>query len=209
MNLDELKTAWQEYDNRLTATEEINQKVIASMIGERSVSRVARIRRRYMEMLCLFLFYTVCLTGFFFGNPFDYTFPVQYIPLAAIVLCCILMVIFLFRARMALKKIELERQNLEGALVQVIAAYAKYRKSFRYIIILLFCSSMLLNLSRIIAKIPESGILEAVYSFLIFAALMGFAWFYAGKKTNGWPDLGKEEKGLYADLEELKELNAQ
>lgn len=209
MNLDELKTAWQEYDSRLAATEEINQKVIASMIRERSVSRVARIRRRYTEMLCLFLFYAVCLTGFFFGNPFDYTFPAQYIPLAAIVLCCILMVVFLFRARMALKEIGLDRQNLQEALVQIIEVYAKYRKSFRYIIITMFCSSMLLNLLRIIAKIPESGILEAVYSLLIFSAMMGFVWFYAGKKKSSWPDLAKEEKGLKADLEELKELKSQ
>lgn len=209
MNLDELKTAWKEYDSRLAATEEINQKVIASMIRERSVSRVARIRRRYTEMLCLFLFYTVCLGSLFFGNPFDYNSPAQYTPLAVLALCCVLMVIFLFRARMALKEIGLDRQNLQEALVQIIAVYAKYKKSFRYIISMMFYSSILLSLSHIIAKIPESGMLWAIFSLLIFSALIGFSYYYAGKKTNDWPDLGKEEKGLYADLDELKELNVQ
>jgi len=205
MNLDELKTAWQEYDSRLAATEEINQKVIVSMIRERSVSRIARIRRRYMEMICLFLFYVVCLTCCFFGNPFDYTSPAQYLLLAALTSSCIVMAIFLFRARRALKKISLDRQNLQEALVQVLAVYAKYRKSFKYTIILTFCCSVSLSLSHIIVQIPESGISAAIISLLAFCVVMVFAYYYGGKKPE-WPNLGEEEKGLRADIEELRDF---
>lgn len=208
MNLDELKTAWQEYDSRLTATEEINQKVIASMVRERSASRIARIRRRYTEMICLFLFYTVCFACCFFGNPFDYIFPAQYLPLVALILSCILMVIFLFRARIALKKISLDRQNLQEALLQIIAVYVKYKKSLRYTVMVTFFSSVLLSFSHIIAEIPKYGIRSTVFSALLFCAMMAFSFYYTRKKPE-WPNLGEEEKGFRADLEELKELNPQ
>lgn len=205
MNLDELKTVWQEYDSRLAATEEINQKVIASMIRERSVSRIARIRRRYAEMICLFLFYVVCLTGCFFGNPFDYSSSFQYLLLAALTLSCFLMAIFLFRARIALKKISLDTKNLQEALGQVITVYARYRKNFKYTIIVTFCFSLLLSLSRTIIRIAESGISAAILSVISFCVIIGFSYYYAGKKSE-WPDLGTEEKGLRADIEELKDF---
>ncbi|SMC71241.1 hypothetical protein [Pedobacter nyackensis] len=208
MNLDELKTAWREYDSRLAATEEINQKVIASMIRERSVSRIARIRRHYTGMICLFLFYTVFLAFCFFGNPFDYTSRAQYIPLAALMLSCIVMAIFLFRARIALKKISLDKQNLQESLLQIIAVYLKYRRFFRYTVIFMFSSSVLISFGRIIVDIPKYGIESIVFSALVFCALLVFSFYYAGKKPE-WPNLGKEEKGLRADLEELKELNPQ
>ncbi|TCC97723.1 hypothetical protein [Pedobacter hiemivivus] len=208
MNLDELKTAWLEYDSRLQATEEINQKVIASMIRERSVSRIAGISRRYTGMICLFLFYTVCLAFCFFGNPFDYTSRAQYLPLAALTLSCIGMAIFLFRARLSLNEVSLDRQNLQEALLQIIAVYVKYRGFLKYTVMVTFFSSILLSFSRIITDIPKYGVWPAVFSVLVFCALIVFSFYYAGKKPN-WPNLGEEEKGFRADLEELRELNPQ
>jgi hypothetical protein len=203
MNLDELKTAWREYDNRLAATEEINQKVIASMIRERSVSRIARIRRRYTGMICLFLFYAVFLVCCFFGNPFDFVFAAQYLPLAALQLTCIVMAIFLFRARIALKEISLDKQNLQEALVQIIAVYLRYRKFLKYTVMVMFFSSILLSFS--IAKIAEYGTWTTVFFALVFCAGIVFSFYYAGKKPE-WSNLGEEERGFRADLEELKEL---
>jgi len=206
MNLDELKIAWREYDSRLAATEEINQKVIASMIRERSVSRIARIRRRYTGMICLFLFYTVFLGFCFFGNPFDFAFAAQYLPLAALTLSCIVMAIFLFRARIALKKITLDKKNLQEALVQTIAVYVRYRKFLKYTVMVMFFSSILLSFC--IAKIPEYGTWTTFFSALLFCGVIALSFYYAGKKPE-WPNSGEEEKGFRADLEELKELNPQ
>ena len=209
MNLDELKTAWQEYDSRLAATEEINQKVIASMIRERSVSRVARIRRRYTEMLCLFLFYAVCLTGFFFGNPFDYTSIIQYLPLTGLTLGSILMVVFLFRARLAIQKVNVERHNLNEALEQIILVYVSYRKIFKYITSFVFLSAVLINLSFLPGIIANRGLWMAVLmmSVVYLTLFICFYYFYFKRKIH--LKEGKEEKGLKADLEELKELKSQ
>lgn len=206
MNLDELKTAWREYDSRLVATEEINQKVIASMIRERSVSRIARIRRQYSVMIGLFLFYTICLGCCFFGNPFDFTSSAQFAPLKALMIIYIVIAILLFMARMALNKISLDKQNLHGALVQIIAVYARYRRILKRLVRAACFSSLLLSLS--ISKIPGYGIGTSVFSALLLCGVILFSFYYVGKKPEG-ASLGEEEKGFREDLEELKELNPQ
>lgn len=203
MNLDELKTAWQVYDSRLMATEEINHKVIISMIRERSVSRISRIRNRYTEMICLFLFYVICYIWIFFGDPSIYTSRLQYLLLAAFMLSCIAISVSLLRARIILKKISLDRENLWEALVHVITVYAKYKKINKYMIIVILCSTLLLILLGIINDISETGMSGAISSVLCLCALMAFSYYYAGKKPE-WPNLEEEEKGLRADMEELK-----
>lgn len=208
MNLDELKTAWQQYDSRLASTEEINRKVIISMIRERSVSRIARIRRRYSELLYLFGFYSVILPFTLIGDPFDYTLAVQYVPPVLLIISCILMVIFLIKARAALRQTNLEKQNLQEALVQIIAVYVKYRTALKYTVRIVSISSILLVLSHILINIPQSGIWVAVVSVLLFCALLCYSYYYTGKDPK-WRQLGEEEKGFRADLEELKELNPQ
>lgn len=204
MNLDELKTAWQVYDSRLMATEEINHKVIISMIRERSVSRISRIRNRYTEMICLFLFYVICYICLFFGDPSIYTSRLQYLLLATFMLSCIAISVSLFRARILLKKISLDRENLWEALVHVITVYEKYKKINKYMIIVVLCSTLLLILLGIINDISETGMSGAISSVLCLCALMVFSYYYAGKKPE-WPNLEEEEKGLKADMEELKD----
>ncbi|HYC84318.1 MAG TPA: hypothetical protein VEB86_03810, partial [Chryseosolibacter sp.] len=81
MNLDELKAAWKVYDRRLQATQEINERLIVSMITERSVSRFSRVRKNYGIG---FIWMAICLAAgllVIFGNPFDFRYQVQYVPM--------------------------------------------------------------------------------------------------------------------------------
>lgn len=204
MNLDELKTAWKVYDRRLQATEEISQKVVISMIKTRSVSRLARLQQRYMGMIALFLFYLCCFIACLIGNPFDYVRPVEYVPLVLLNLCCVLLVVLLFRARLRLKKAELEGMNLQEALEQVIQIHVSYRQLLRYAIGLLQASCMMIILSFLPRRISEMGAWMAVM-VTCFPLIVLSAYFYIMKKR-GWKaeDI---EKGFRADLAELKELS--
>ena len=116
------------------------------------------------------------------------------------------MAILLFRARIVLKNISLDKQNLQEALVQTIAVYAKYRSFLKRTVRAMFFASILLSFS--IAKIPEYGTWTVVLFALVFCVGIGFSFYYGGKKLQ-WDNLGEEEKGFQADLEELKELNPQ
>ena len=205
MDLDELKTAWKVYDRRLQATEEINQKVVISMIKARSVSRLAKLQQRYTSMIALFLFYLCCFIACLIGNPFDYVRPVEYVPLVLLNLCCALLVVLLFRARLRLKTAELEGMNLQQALEQIIQIHVSYRQLLRYTVGLLQASCMMIILSFLPRRISEMGAGMAMM-VTCFPLIVLAAYFYSMKKR-GWK-AEDVEKGFRADLAELKELSA-
>src|SRR4051812_24809303 len=91
MNVDELKTAWQSLDRKLHATESLNERLITSIVTERSGNRFQAVRRSY---LIGFVWLCLCLIAGFaviFGNPFGYEYALQYIPM--LIYCIGLMVI--------------------------------------------------------------------------------------------------------------------
>ena len=55
MELEELKTAWGVYDKKIMSTQTITQKLIESMIKERSVSRVERLKKQYFAFFALLI----------------------------------------------------------------------------------------------------------------------------------------------------------
>lgn len=80
MNLDELKTAWRVYDQKIKASQTINEKLIESMIKEKSMSRVATIKGHYIGFFALLTIEFILMIAILAGNPFDFTFRWQYIP---------------------------------------------------------------------------------------------------------------------------------
>lgn len=203
MNLDELKTAWMEYDSRLQATEEINHKIIVSMIKERSISRTVRIQRRYGEALALFLLYSIGLLALIVENVFDYTTTIEFIPLVLLNLTCFAMVFFLISARSNLKKVELEGSSLQQALEQMIVVYVKYRQILRAAIVITQIASAMIILSFLPRRIEDSGFLQGILSILIPGVIM-LVCIYVMRSRGA--KVGDVEKGFRADLVELKEL---
>ena len=82
MDIEQLKKEWKQYNRKLEVSQRLNEHVIQSMIRERSRSRVAKIRRESTRYLILMILNLVLLAGIFAGNPFDFTYTVQYIPYA-------------------------------------------------------------------------------------------------------------------------------
>ena len=205
MNLDELKTAWLEYDSRLQATEEINHKIIVSMIKERSVSRTARIQNRYGVMLALFLFYSVCFPAAIVGNVFDYKTVIEFVPLILLTLACFTMVFFLLKARAKLKQVELEEWNLQQALEQIIVVYVKYRQILRSAVVITQVASVMTILSFLPRRIQGNGFWQGILSLLVPCVIVLVCLYVMRKRGGKVEDI---EKGFRSDLAELKELMA-
>jgi low affinity Fe/Cu permease len=205
MNLDELKTVWLEYDRRLQATEEINQKIVVSMIRARSVSRIARIRRFYFGLIALFLFYSVCFIFCLIGNPFDYTTGFEFVPLALLTSCSLVLVVILLKANLNLKKMALEGMNLQQALEEIIVVYSRYRQMMKYAVAMMQASSVMVILSFLPRRIPEAGLGMALLT--TFSPLIVLLVYFYFAKKGGWKP-GDAEKSLRADLAELKEFTS-
>jgi len=100
MNLEELKATWQDYDQKLIATRTINEKIIMSMMREKSASTLSKMRR-----MCL---HTILLMGVIIWfssmsiiyNAFDYEYKLQFLPLILYVIVAVIFVVYHLRKYM-------------------------------------------------------------------------------------------------------------
>ena len=210
MTIDELKTAWQTYDTRLQLTHKLSDKLIISMIKEKSQSRLAKVKRHYL----IGLFYIIALLCFsvavLIGNPFDYTYILEYLPIALYALCLAILIISMFNTNRKLQQVEINQSNLGTSLKQIASILEKYQKPGKLLGItlkLILSSIILFPLSFLPRKIDRMGFWEGSIETLIpvlIAAAMIFVAFKLGafKERNG-----KRFEEYTKELEELKSLS--
>ncbi|MBO9660420.1 MAG: hypothetical protein J7527_16480, partial [Chitinophagaceae bacterium] len=80
MNIEEMKTAWEQYNQKLVLSQQLNQQMIKGILKERSRSRVSRIRKENFVQLAWMVVISAFLVALLIGNPFDFTYTLQYIP---------------------------------------------------------------------------------------------------------------------------------
>jgi hypothetical protein len=204
MNLDDLKSTWKVYDQRLQAAQTLNEKIIVSMITERSSTRFSTVKTQYVVGLAWML---VCLTAgiaILWGNPFDYRYKIQYIPTGIYTICLIIVLIDMVRSFIALRHIAIHHHTIDDSLKKIIAVYEKPRRFLKYILIIFLISQVVLfPLSFLPRNIETMGLWTALAERLIpisIAALLLFA----AHKFGAFKD--RHAKKFKTDLDELGEL---
>lgn len=207
MNLDELKTAWQEYDTKLQSTQILNERLINSMIKERSSSRLSRVKRRYLALLFLLVFWVLFDIAVLVGNPFDYTQLVEYIPIGIRCLCMVMLVLAMLKHNINLRKIEVTHDSLHSSLNKIINVIYRYENPDRYISwtlkLMLISSAILFPLSFLPRKIERVGLSAAMVDTLIPIGIAVFLIFIA-YRLGAFKD--KQAEKFQHDLKELEEL---
>lgn len=203
MNLDELKTAWKIYDRKLQSTQMINEKIISSMISDRTSSRFSKVSRQY---ILGFVWMLICL-GFsivvIFTNPFDYQQTIQYVPMLIFSMCLIILIGGMVKAYQALQKVTISHHNIDDSLKQIIAVYEKPKLFLHYtILVFLFSQIILFPLSFLPRNIERMGLWAALAEQLIPISIGGLLLFIAFK-------LGAfKERHVEKFKEDLNELQA-
>jgi hypothetical protein len=206
MNLDELKTAWKAYDRRLQSTQALNEKIITSMISERSGLRFSKVRTRYVigivwMLICLAFSILVIMT-----NPFDYVHSMQYIPIGIFAGCLVILIGGLVKSYVGLKHIRITHNNVDESLKKIIAIYEKPKK-FLYgtVVVFLFSQTVLFPLSFLPRNVEKMGLWTALVERMIaisIGALILFIAFKLGAFKERQAEKFKE------DLNELQSLKA-
>lgn len=206
MNLDELKTAWREYDRKIQLSHAINEKIILRMISDRSTSRLGKIRREYLlsfiymfAMLALFM----CI---FIWNPFDYTHIFQYTPTALQSTCILITLILLFNGQRDLR-VDINQSNLDASLKTIIAVYEKAEKLLRWSGVSLMVSGLLFPLSFLPKALKSSGLWQGLGLVFIQVAVI-FTLYVIVIKLGFLKDKKKYATRFKEDLNELEELKA-
>lgn len=210
MNVDELKTAWQSLDKKLHATKALNEKLITSIVTERSTRRFQAARKNY---LIGFAWLTLCLAvglAVLFGNPFDYEYTLQYIPM--IIYCVGVIVIsgWMMQSYVALGRIKLDQPNIRTALKDIVAIYERPQKLMRYVLwIFIFSQTIMFPLSFLPKSIDRLGLLPALGERMVPIAIAVLMLFVANKLGAFKERCGVKFKEDLNELDQLKTLAAE
>mgnify|MGYP003487822916 FL=1 len=204
MNIDQLKTDWQQYKQKLELSQRLNEQLIHSMLKERSRSRIAKIRRDNILYMVLMMMNLVILAAIFAGNPFDFKYLLQYIPYGILTIGVLMAMVSLFKSLQSFN-VNLNHVNLDAFLKKTIVEFEKNRKMERWFGIIIVFAGVLTGLSFLPHKLQNKPLGQALIET---AVSMGIAVgiYIIAFKLGAFKNRKKE--GFENDLKELKELKA-
>ena len=205
MNIDELKIAWKEYNTKLQSTQLLNERMITSMIGERSRSRISRAQRSYIgALIYMFVVLAFCV-GVFFGNPFDFTNWYQYVFVGCFVVCILIFIISLMTILAELGRIDIAQENLDASLKKIISVYERPRKLAYRTGLVVLIAAVLFPLSFLPKSIQSHGVFMGIV-LQVVPILLSILLIYGASKLGAFKDRFGEK--FKEDLRELNELKA-
>ncbi|RYU95916.1 hypothetical protein [Emticicia agri] len=203
MNLDELKSAWQVYDQKLQNSQLLTERLIVGMIKERSKSRVAQIKRENTWFFVLMVFELLILGAIFVGNPFDFIYQVQFLPYIFLAIGIIMALVAIYRSN-AIVNVDMNSTTLGAFLQHVIHEYEKNKKLEGRFGLLMLASGCMTVLSFLPKKLEKQDLVSALVDTLIPIGICLFIYYLAfrfGLFNN------RKSEGFKEDLRELETLS--
>ena len=204
MNIEELKTAWNGYNQKLAISQRLNEQLIQSMLKERSRSRISKLRKENIFLLLYMVIILGFLAAVFAGNPFDFNYTWQYIPYAMLAVG-VMMTIFSLYKSLQNFDVDINTIPLEEFLKKTIAAYEKNKQREQWFGIILFFAGASTVFSFLPKKLAHKSLLPALGEtaiMLLVTLLIYFIAFKLGTFRN------RKKEGFENDLKELNELKA-
>ena len=155
MELEELKTTWGMYDKKILSTQTITQKLIESMIKERSVSRVERLKKQYFGFFVLLIVEAGFMLAILFGNPFDFKYQIQFLPFLLLLTGIIVAFINLTRYYEKISQ-PLTNKNIGTYLKSILDFYEKNKTYEKWFGLILLSIGFLVPLSFLPPKIKKN-----------------------------------------------------
>jgi hypothetical protein len=203
MNLDELKSAWKVYDQKLQASQVLTERMIVGIIKERSRSRVAQIKRENTFFFILMVVELVLLVAIFLGNPFDFIYPIQFVPYGFLGIGITMAIIAIYRSN-AIVNTDMNSTTLGAFLNHVIKEYEKNKKLEGWFGILMLTSGCLAALSFLPNKLQKQSLTSALIDTLIPIGICLII-YYLAFKMGAFKN--RKSEGFKEDLKELEELS--
>ena len=202
MNIDEIKTEWKQYSKQLEVSQRLNERLILSMLKERSRSRVSKIRRNNTIYLVLMLLTLLFLAAIFAGNPFDFKYRLQYIPYGILFIGVLLAIISLVKSLKTFTT-DINNVSLDNFLKRAIAEYDKNKKIERWFGIIIFSAGLLTAFSFLPKKLEHKEFWQAIGETAV-SMLITIAIYFVAFKLGAFKNKNREE--FENDLKEWNEL---
>src|SRR5688572_8010510 len=142
MNVEQIKMEWNRYNEKLSLSQQLSEKLIISMLKERSRSRLSAIRRSnslYLLLMCLVL---ILLIAILTGNPFDFDYSWQFIPYGVLMIGVVITILTLIQSIQSLPA-DLNKSDLSSFLKQTVLAYDRKKKIESWFGVIMFTGGVL------------------------------------------------------------------
>ncbi len=204
MNIDELKSTWKAYDAKLQSGRMLSEKIISSMIHERSASRLALVEQRYLFGLLVMSGWLATGIAILIGNPFDYTLTVEYLPVAVFSGAMFILVISLAVSYNRFRNISIEEESLERTLRSIIAVYhTPVMYLSRAVKLILFSATTLFPLSFLPRKLEYLPLSQALWDVML-PVIISAAVLLIAYRLSVFRE--RQEQKFRKDMEELQSL---
>ncbi|RAW02882.1 hypothetical protein [Pseudochryseolinea flava] len=206
MNTDALKEAWKKLDRKVQATNLLNERLILSMIADRSKNRFQSVKRNYWIGFGWLAFCMCAGLMVIIGNPFDYTYLIQFVPMIIYCVCLVVIVVNMFLSYRRLNNITIDYASVRSALAEIIAIYERPQKFMKYILYVFIVSqTILFPLSFLPKNIDNLGFWPAMFERLIPISI-AFLILFIAYKLGAFKD--RQSQKFKDDLNELDQLKA-
>ena len=204
MNLEELKSAWQVYDKKIQTAQVIHEKLIESMMKERSFTRISKIKQQYNVFFIILLIELVGLSAVLIGNPFDFKYKLQFVPYAFLFAGII---IAFFNLLNLYKNISgpLSNNSIGTFLKNILDSYERNKVFEKWFGMIFLSIGLMVPLSFLPQKIEKNGLITTL---LETALMMGITllFYFLAFRFGAFKNRNKEK--FSKDLAELNELKA-
>ena len=203
MNLEELKSNWKKLDEKMDRSQQLNEKVILSMLKDQSKSTVSKIQNQLKTIAIYFSCLFILLVAILAGNPFDYENWYEYIPSFTYTLLLIKSLEIVIREISAVNKITLSRDNLRESLGKIIILHENYKAVMDRVWKMSMIIGFLMGISLMIRNFENYGPTKSLLLIIGNAATVMLIFFLARNTFKRIPDRNLEE--LKMNLAELDE----
>ena len=167
MDLDDFKTTWQAYEQKLDSTQRLSHQLLDLVLRNRSRSTIDKMIRELRLatsiMFSLVLFFIAVIVG----NPFDYTRFLHFVPAFCYLIIAGAGLYFLRQHNSALRRATLHTHDLYQALSDLIQLRTRHTKQMERVWVLAMLAGSMVMLPVVIRKFPEDSWTSTVLMVLV------------------------------------------
>ncbi|RXK81032.1 hypothetical protein [Filimonas effusa] len=205
MTPEAMQAAWQASTQKLEAVKAVNEELVKEIVSLRSQSVFQTIKKRYVRLIMLLLFYMGIFSLIIITDPFDYELKRPYIPLGLISAVYLFFIVSAIIAWRRMNRKPMDQMNMVQSLQKVIAEHDRIRSWFNFAF---FTTGTLFAVTITPDLIANRGIKIAMQWLVIMFILPAVELLLAYKLILNDPTGKKMKQALSEIKQRLEELKS-
>jgi uncharacterized membrane protein (DUF441 family) len=204
MDLELLKSSWQNMEKKMQQTQAFNEHIIESVIASRVSSTTDRIKSLYRSFYFVLGVEIFALTAVLAGNPFDFIYKYQFIPFALLLCGVVVALINLLGLHRSINRLSPE-MRIDNYLKGILSVYDRNKKFEKWFGIILLTVGLMVPFSFLPGKLEKMSLGDALLDTAIPLAVSVII-FVVAMKAGLFRNRNKER--LEKELDEWNKLKS-